>query len=304
GKRRIMGFILKTATLSGGEKLLPYLNNTSLALENQVNFEILPKLRKIYEKENKSINFSPIAYKFPQTVPEEYILFEDLQYKGYRCFGQSGGLGSKQIEIVLTNLAAFHAASVTSNKFEMISEKSSRKMPSISDRIFKEHLHIYNLLKYEDTIKSLQTKFLEPQYYFNPQEFQVLSLGNCTLDNMLFHMDAFGNIKDCVFLNIGYCSYDSPAKDLWYILLSSINTDELITKLEYYVKFYYDQLTSFLKQLKLKGTLLKLSDLHYEMMKNNKWDSSVKFVNHDNKVLLTTKSGTNELLSEVVSLVT
>lgn len=88
---------------------------------------------------------------------------------------------------------------------------------------------------------------------------------------MLFQVDAFGNIKDFVFTNLGSCSYGNPAKDLWYLLLSSTNSDEKLSKFEYYVKFYYDQLIGCFKLLKYKGDVPKLSELHYDLLKNNKW---------------------------------
>uniref|UniRef100_A0A1I8NKC6 CHK kinase-like domain-containing protein n=1 Tax=Musca domestica TaxID=7370 RepID=A0A1I8NKC6_MUSDO len=275
GKRRVMGFVLKTATFSSGENFLPYLNNSKLAQENNVNFEILPKFRKLYEEENTPINFAPMVYKFPQPVPEDYILFEDLQYKGYRCIQKSGGLSSKQMEIALKNLAAFHAASVVGAKFDIKSRRTfcnaNKETQILADRIFYENLRGYSLKHYEDKIKSLQTQFLENRSFSNQQEFQVLLLGNTNLDNMLFQIDAFGNIKDFVFTNLGSCSYGNPAKDLWYILLSSTNSDVKLNRFEYYVKFYYDQLIGCFKLLKYKGDVQKLSELHYDLLKNNKW---------------------------------
>ncbi|XP_073819746.1 uncharacterized protein [Musca autumnalis] len=275
GKRRVMGFILKTATFSSAEKLVPYLSTSTLAQENQMNFEIIPKFRKYYEDENKATTFAPAAYKFPDTVPEDYVLFEDLQYKGYRSIQLSVGLTGKQMEIVLGNLAAFHAASIVSGKIQMSNKKipgsPNPELQAVSDRIFYENMRSYKLRQYEDKIKALQTQFLETRTFSNPQEFRVLSLGNCTLDNMLFQIDAFGNIKDFVFTNLGSCSYGNPAKDLWYILLSSTNSDEKFNKFEYYVKFYYDQLIGFLKLLKHKGAVPKLTELHYDLIKNNKW---------------------------------
>lgn len=88
---------------------------------------------------------------------------------------------------------------------------------------------------------------------------------------MLFQIDAFGTIKDFVFINADMCTYGNPAKDLLYLLLSSLSITDKMTKFEYYIKYYHDQLVSNLKLLKFKGTVPKLSQLHYDLIKNNQW---------------------------------
>ncbi|XP_075165584.1 uncharacterized protein LOC142237982 [Haematobia irritans] len=274
GKRRVMGFILKTASIVNNEKILPFLNESNLDQENFIHFEVLPKFKIIYEEESKSKTFHPTVFKFPQEVPENYILYEDLQFKGYRPI--QNGLNAKQMEIVLENLAAFHAASGLHSKFKFnkantLQKNSNKHLEILSNRIFHENLRSYDLKHYEDKIKSLQSHFLEEQSFTNPLEFQVLQLGNCSMDNMLFHIDAFGKIKDFVFTNMNMCSYGSPVKDLLYLLLSSSIIGDKVTKFDYYIKYYHDQLVAHLNLLKFKGKVPKLSELHYEVIRSNRW---------------------------------
>lgn len=136
------------------------MSRANLTQENFANFEILPKFRSLYDEEEKPIKFFPAAFKFPQTVPEEYVLFEDLQYKAFRTI--TGDLSSKQMEMVLDNLAAFHAASVVGTKFNNVNKTSPASpnvdLQKLSNRIFHEHLRSYKLKCYEDKIVSKRVK--------------------------------------------------------------------------------------------------------------------------------------------------
>uniref|UniRef100_A0A1I8Q896 CHK kinase-like domain-containing protein n=1 Tax=Stomoxys calcitrans TaxID=35570 RepID=A0A1I8Q896_STOCA len=239
-----------------------------------MNFEIIPKFKALFETENKPKTFHPTSLKFPQSVTEDYVLFEDLQMKGYRPL--QGGLSSPQMEAVLNNLAAFHAASVVEGNINQSVNQRMVKTPNkelqlLNNRIFHEHLRLYDLKDYEDKIKFLQSHFLEESSPSNSLEFQVLQVGNCCIDNMLFLLDAFGNVKDIAFINLDMCCYGNPVKDLLYLLLSSaINADKM-NNFDYYIKYYHDQLVGYLKLLKFKRKIPKLWELQYDVIKNNKW---------------------------------
>lgn len=165
-----MGFIFKTPSLGGAVKFLPFLHNSDLTTESVVSFVVLPKFELLFEEIEKPMKFAPVAFKFEQSTPEEYVLYEDLQLKGFRPIQKDcNGLKTKQMLVVLNKLAAFHAASVVSVKFGSLYQNvssSNKDLQILSNRIFHEHLRGYDLRSYEDKIVCTNFKLLNV-YYFN-----------------------------------------------------------------------------------------------------------------------------------------
>lgn len=102
----------------------------------------------------------------------------------------------------------------------------------------------------------------------NPREFNVLNHGDCWSNNIMFQYDAFGKIKNTLFIDFQVGKYGSPANDLYYFILSSANKEIKLKEFDYLIRFYYDNLIENLKLLQYHRPLPKLKNLHIALMNN------------------------------------
>lgn len=100
----------------------------------------------------------------------------------------------------------------------------------------------------------------------DPNEFKVLTHGDCWSNNIMFKYDAFGNIVDTVFINFQISKYGSPVRDLVFFILTSTRLEDKLTHFDYFIKYYHDQLISNLKHLSYPKKFPKLTDLHLSVL--------------------------------------
>lgn len=84
----------------------------------------------------------------------------------------------------------------------------------------------------------------------------------------MFQYDAFGKIKNTLFIDFQVGKYGSPANDLYYFILSSANKEIKLKEFDYLIRFYYDNLIENLKLLQYHRPLPKLKNLHIALMNN------------------------------------
>lgn len=100
------------------------------------------------------------------------------------------------------------------------------------------------------------------------KEFNVLNHGDCWNFNIMFHYDAFGKIKETLFVDFQVGKYGSPANDLYYLILSSAAPDIKINKFDYLVRYYFDNLIENLKLLQYHRPLPKLKNIQAALFRN------------------------------------
>ncbi|XP_011176527.1 uncharacterized protein LOC105208407 isoform X1 [Zeugodacus cucurbitae] len=292
GKLRTGQYVLKAYPT---EKLII---SDTLSKEFYVYTELIPDFEKLYGKVFKEVQFAQTVQSITQGLNEKSIagciLLEDALSKGYRNASSAEGLDVKHIEFALKKLAAFHAASAVyvSKHHDAVCRKLFhinnfarnngnciiKECDVLLNRKFIEGLRFYDMREYQDKIRSF-TKSLDRQKQLcitgDVNEFNVLLHGNCWPNNFLYSYDAFGKIKEVLLTNFTNCEWGSPAIDLLALLLSASCLSIKISKFDYFVKVYHDELCLNLKILAYNKNSPKLTDLHLAISKYYWWGFEV-----------------------------
>lgn len=88
---------------------------------------------------------------------------------------------------------------------------------------------------------------------------------------MMYSHDSFGKIKEIYLVDFQLPKYGTVAQDLYYFLLSSTKFEDKLTKFDYYIKFYHENLAQHLKLLKYPKAIPTLRDIHLSLFKNGLW---------------------------------
>jgi len=96
----------------------------------------------------------------------------------------------------------------------------------------------------------------------DPNDFNVLNHGDSWSNNIMFQYDEFGKIKEVYMVDYQVSKYGSVAQDLLYFLISSTKLEDKLSKFDYYVKVYHDNLVEHLRILKYSKPLPSLRDIH------------------------------------------
>ncbi|KAH8232277.1 hypothetical protein KR032_003285 [Drosophila birchii] len=262
--------------------------------ENAAYTDILPKLEALYKAKGLDITFAPKAFKLDSTKEPNVantVLMNDLGQDGYKNLNRLECLNLEQSKAALKKLAQFHAASA-------VSVEVNGPFPDVFVNGMlggnKEALMAF----YESMIASFQTAFLANLKNFkngeeyreklvaafaqvasdfellikiDPSEFNVLNHGDCWMNNVLFKLDAKGNVEDVVFVDFQNPKYGSPTQDLFYFIMTSVHIDYKLDYFDFLVRHYYEQLTKHLDLLGFKGAQPALRDMHMLMYKYGSW---------------------------------
>ncbi|XP_017079868.1 uncharacterized protein LOC108113702 [Drosophila eugracilis] len=251
--------------------------------EEQMYHNIIPKFEKLYADAGKPIQFAPHAFKVDRDLGEEYILLEDLHRKNFKNANRLAGLDQDHVQKVLEKLAAFHAASAcyvehyglfgeefTVGVFseanrQLLTEFNASGAFLAQLKKWKNAQKIYE--KLADSDDYLVDRLLQDQQY-NARQFNVLNHGDCWANNIMFQHDAFGAIKETLFVDFQVGKYGSPANDLYYFILSSAAPELKVAKFDYFVRYYFEHLIENLKLLQYHRPLPKLANLHASLFRN------------------------------------
>ncbi|BFF89748.1 uncharacterized protein DMAD_08427 [Drosophila madeirensis] len=277
-----LSFVLKAQP--SNEVMAAILGRLKLFHKEELMYHsIIPKYEQLYADVGKTIQFAPKAFKVDRDLGVDYILLEDLQKKNFKNANRLAGLDLIHMQRVLEKLAAFHAASacyvekhgffgeeftvgVFSEANRQLLQEFNASGAFLSQlKKWKNAAKIYE--KLADSDNYLVDRLLEDQQ-FNAREFNVLNHGDCWANNVMFQHDAFGTIKETLFVDFQVGKYGSPANDLYYLILSSAAPELKTAKFDYLVRFYFDNLIENLKLLKYHRPLPKLKNLHAALFRN------------------------------------
>lgn len=87
----------------------------------------------------------------------------------------------------------------------------------------------------------------------------------------MFSHDSFGKIKEIYLVDFQMPKFGSVAQDLYYFLLSSTKFEDKLSKFDYYIKFYHENLVQNLKILNYPKVVPTLRDIHLSLFKNGLW---------------------------------
>lgn len=277
-----VSFVLKAQ--HNNEVMAAILNKLRLfQKEEQMYHNILPKFEKLYAEAGKTIQFAPKAFRIDQDLGVDYVLLEDLRLKSFKNGNRLAGLDLEHMQQVLEKLAAFHAASACYvEHYGMFSEDFTVGVFSEANRQLLQEFNasgafLAQLKKWKNAQKIYEKlansdEYLVDRLLQNQQvsmkEFNVLNHGDCWNFNIMFQYDAFGKIKETLFVDFQVGKYGSPANDLYYLILSSAAPDIKTSKFDYLVRYYFDHLIDNLKLLQYHRPLPKLKNIHAALFRN------------------------------------
>lgn len=236
------------------------------------------------ERGDKSVQFAPLSFNI-KTKPYEVIVLDDLQSSGYKNLKRPNGMNFQEAKIVLSKLAKFHASSVLHSKLiNELEESESLLLSRKSSIVMKQSdplvAGIVTMLKtfgealvgYGDCWQYLAkiakwdiTKFVtafvdvaEPMR----SGFQVLNHGDLWMNNIMFNQDE----TDIMLIDFQLSYLGSPAGDLLYFLISSVNDGCVVEKFDELVEFYHQELLRSLEVLGYSGDVPTLEEIHADLL--------------------------------------
>lgn len=114
----------------------------------------------------------------------------------------------------------------------------------------------------------------------DPLGLNVLNHGDFWSNNMMFSHDESGNIKETILVDYQMPKYGTVAQDLLYFLMSSTKLEDKLSKFDYYIKFYHDNLVKHLKLLNYTETIPTLRGIHTSLFKYGFWGKTTDLLNN------------------------
>ncbi|XP_020811422.1 uncharacterized protein LOC110186558 [Drosophila serrata] len=282
GKTKKVSYMVKLPHLNESYKEM--LEHTNIFdIERTMYSEVVPEMEALYKEAGVDIRFGAKSYDF-KNAETDYVVLEDLGIKGFKNANRLEGLDQAHTERVLLKLAQWHAASAvrvaTKGLYPEIvlqgyfKEESRPMMGAMLDgmgtRFITSCATYENNELYIDKVKALKPVYVDKCFEFakvDPNEFNVLNHGDSWSNNIMFQYDAFGKIKEVYMVDYQIPKYGTVAQDLLYFLLSSTKLEDKLSKFDYYIKVYHDNLVEHLKILKYTKPIPSLRDIHLALFK-------------------------------------
>lgn len=248
--------------------------------------QIVPDFEEMYSNKGLKVRFGAKAYKLD--IKEDYVLLEDLTRKGFKNSPRQECLDMIHCRAVLKKMAQWHAASAKriENKgpYEykyakgMFIESGRSLFNSMLENslkhLIKSAKKLQNNEEYLSQIENLKGNIVDlfyEQCCVDEQEFNVLNHGDCWSNNIMFKYTEDGQLEETYFVDLQITSYGSPSQDLLYFIISSAQLEIKISKFDYLIKFYHDNLIEHLKLLEYEKPLPKLKDLQMSLIRHSAW---------------------------------
>ncbi|XP_016952769.2 uncharacterized protein LOC122817743 [Drosophila biarmipes] len=252
-------------------------------IERTMYNAVVPEMEALYKAAGVQVTFGAKSYEL-KNARSEYIALEDLCPKGFKNANRLEGLDQAHTERVLRKLAQWHAATAvrvaTKGQYPEIVLKGffqEENKPMINEmmngmgEIFLKCCATYDGNEaYIDKVRALKPLVIDEMFKLaevDPTDFNVLNHGDSWSNNIMFQYDEFGNIKEVYMVDYQVAKYGSVAQDLFYFLISSTKLEDKLSKFDYYIKVYHDNLVEHLRILKYSKPLPSLRDIHKELFK-------------------------------------
>ncbi|KAH8382874.1 hypothetical protein KR009_005690 [Drosophila setifemur] len=290
GKTKKLSYMLKLPHQMEAYKEMMKKNNI-FDTERAVYQDVVPEMEAMYKEAGVEVIFGAKSYDL-NNAKSDYIALEDLGVKGFKNANRLEGLDQTHTERVLRKLAQWHAASAvrvaTKGQYPEIllhgffKEESRPMMEEMTkglvDRFCRSCATYDNCEVYLHKVKELQSTFVDKMFEFSkvdPIEFNALNHGDSWSNNIMFQYDAFGKIKETYLVDFQMPRYGTVAQDLLYFLISSTKLEDKLSKFDYYIKVYHDNLVEHLKILKYSKPIPSLRDIHLTLYKHGFFGYSV-----------------------------
>ncbi|KAH8363444.1 hypothetical protein KR084_010457 [Drosophila pseudotakahashii] len=249
--------------------------------EMDVYENILPQLADMVRKELKDPR-KLFAATINVDRQRDSIIFEDMSLEQYKVACRRTKLDLEHTHLLLEKLASFHAAAA------VLAERQPGIYAENYDRgFFNKYTRAYapimtNLL--EALSRSLSSdQELGPRYKakidrlietlmdygeksttINPGDFVTLVHGDLWTTNFMFQNDDRDRPKNAILIDFQFCVWNSPAIDLHYFFVTSLQDNLRFEHQSELVQFYYYKLVEALKKLKYSGRIPSLFDFQLQ----------------------------------------
>ncbi|ETN60259.1 CHKov1 [Anopheles darlingi] len=251
--------------------------------ETLVYTRCIPMFEQMYRDKGVNVQFGPRCLKSCQGVPVDVLVLDDLTFSGSRMADRRTGLDQRHTELALDLLAKFHAASaVCADRGkhmpeQLVGPKPIESLKRMSNELFQPML--------DSLVQCMATWDLDPGYYadllahskhlmddvaqaITPRDdrFNVLVHGDLWVNNMVFKYDDSDQpVPSAVtLLDFQMCCWTTPVIDLHSLIFSSVSSDLMLPKLNYFLRFYQERLTDNLVLLGYSKRLPTLQQLHVD----------------------------------------
>ncbi|TMW53356.1 hypothetical protein DOY81_001560, partial [Sarcophaga bullata] len=252
--------------------------------ENTVYTEVIPELEDMYRQAGIEVSFGPKACKLDLDDPNiHYVLMSDLSVDGFKNANRLECLNMEHTLCVLRKMAQFHAATAC-----RVAKKGAynpmfspdmdndfaRAMFNQMFLAFKEPF-LNNLKNFKDGEKYRDSM---AQFFDNlveifirarkllPGYFSVLNHGDSWSNNILFKYADDGKLEEALYVDFQNCNWGSPAMDLYYFIISSVQIDIKLSQFDYFIRYYHEHLTENLKLLQYPLEIPNLREFHTEII--------------------------------------
>lgn len=238
--------------------------------------ETIPALLEFQKQynfpEEKLLNIFPKCYCARLSLDKDEVdenallLFENLKLKGYSSVDRLTGCNLEEILFVVKYLAIFHAVPLAMKKLnvETFIEKVGPTFPQHSG---VEQLDPEIGLSYHNTIMEVASTCPELEPYLNrievvvkaaekqsylikpppSEDFGTLIHSDLWTSNFMLARDDDGKLEKFALLDYQMLSYNSPIRDLVFLLFTSVQSEILKEHIDEIIKVYYDSFVDTLK---------------------------------------------------------
>ena len=103
---------------------------------------------------------------------------------------------------------------------------------------------------------------------------QILNHGDCWVNNFMVKYDEENNPIDILLIDFQTCFWGSPATDLQYFFISSLNDDIKVDHFDELIEYYHNELVNNLKMLKYEKPIPTLEELNEDILDKGFFGSS------------------------------
>ncbi|XP_058822370.1 uncharacterized protein LOC131683962 [Topomyia yanbarensis] len=262
----------------------PTLKSFSVFTKERCAYEqLLPTLEQLWANAGTTVRFGARCWKTVEG-DVDVIVLDDLCVKGYTVADRQKGADMAHVEIFLSKLAMFHAASaVDYRKNGPINPLYDNGMVQPETKpLFDQYLKVVGPVflasmeswpgheKYHDKMrKNLQgiyEKLLDATSK-DDSGFVALCHGDVWTNNHMFSYNKSGAPVDALLLDFQGPYYGSPVQDLFYYIISSTTVELKSNHFDELVQYYQKCLAESLEKLDYPGVIPSLRDIHIEMLK-------------------------------------
>lgn len=256
-------------------------------VETEMYKHVLPLFENLYEKRGIDVKFGPNYYKIAGAPQVDHLVLEDLKASNFKNVNRLEGLDLQHVENVLDLMAKYHSASAV--YFETIKPYSERLMVGPFDKRNREMFTDFNKKISSALKEALIRNYDNGEYYANklvrgvyehtdeildffkvkPDEFNVLTHGDCWSDNIMFKYNDKNELKETKFVDFQKSKYGSPVSDLYNFLLTSVSLDIKIKQFDHFISYYHERLAMNLEVLGYPKAIPSLTDLHIMLVKSS-----------------------------------